>query len=97
MLLEGLYRGTSLASGGLGFIAGQSPALVTVAGAPARRPVYVLERAGLRVVASGYSGNDGTYMFEGLSPNRSFVVVAFDDQGQFNAVIRDRVIPAPMT
>jgi len=96
MLLDTLIRSSPLLLGGLGFIAGQDPGLVTVAGAAARRPVYLFEKTGMRLVATQYSGEDGTYRFDGLSTEKRFVVVAFDTEQQFNAVIRDNITPAPM-
>jgi len=96
MLHEPMIRSSPKFSGGLGFIAGQDPGLVTVAGAAARRPVYLFEKTGMRLVATQYSGEDGTYRFDGLSTEKRFVVVAFDTEQQFNAVIRDNITPAPM-
>ena len=94
MLLDPLIKSSPQLSGGLGFIAGQDPGLVTVAGSPARRPVYLFEKTGMRLVDTQYSGADGTYRFDGLSTDRRFVVVAFDTEEQFNAVIRDNITPA---
>ena len=81
---------------GRGFIAGQGDGLVTVAGSPASRPVFVLDKQTLIPLVSSVSGNDGTYMMRGINPNRKVIVLAFDTTGQFNAVIRDNITPAPM-
>ena len=81
---------------GRGFISGQGEGLVTVAGAAASRPVVVFDKKTLLPVIQVSSAEDGTYLARGLDPNRKFVVVAFDSSGQFNAVIRDNITPAPM-
>ncbi len=81
---------------GKGYIAGEVPGIVTVAGSAASRRVVVLDKQTRLPVRSTVSAADGTFRIDGLNPNRNFVVIAFDHQLQFNAVIRDNITPAPM-
>jgi len=83
-------------SGGTGRIAGSAPTGgVSVAGVPSRRLMFLFDSQ-MRLVDSKWSNADGSFDFVGLDKEQTFVVVARDDQSQFNAVIRDRVTPAPM-
>ena len=79
---------------GSGYIAGESPGLVTVASAPAARRVFLLERNGMQVIRSTISAGNGTYQFSNINTGRRYCVVATDHQLQFNAVIRDNITPA---
>ena len=79
---------------GNGFIAGESPGIVTVASAPAQRKVVLMEKSSLIVAATQVSAANGTYRFSRIDENRRYVVMAFDHQLQFNAVIRDNITPA---
>ena len=81
---------------GRGFIAGQGDGVVTVAGATASRPVIVFDKTSFKPLARTVSDTDGTYRIIGIDENRKVFVVAFDPSGQFNAVIRDNITPAPM-
>lgn len=78
---------------GTGYIAGESPGLVSVAGSPAARRVFLLERNGMQVTRSTISAADGTYRFSHIDAGRRYCVVAIDHQLQFNAVIRDNIAP----
>ena len=78
---------------GTGFIAGNDPGIVSVAGAPARRKVVCVDTATGRPVASATSGPDGTYRIENLNPQRIYHVISFDHQDVYNAVIRDGLRP----
>jgi len=78
---------------GDGIIAGNSPGLVTVAGAPAARAVHLRDAQTHRLVARTFSGTDGTYRFDDLNPDRRYYLVAFDDSRRFNAVVRDGIQP----
>ena len=79
---------------GNGFIAGEAPGVVTVAGSPARRKVALMDKASLIMTAMQVSASDGTYRFIWIDETRRYVVMAFDHQLQFNAVIRDNITPA---
>lgn len=81
---------------GSGYIAGEGDAIVTVAGVPASRTVLVIERKSLRVAARIASNGAGNYSIQNIDMNLSYIVIGLDYEGQFNAVIRDNVTPAPM-
>ena len=79
---------------GNGYIAGEALGIVTVASAPSRRRVVLMPSGGGRVVRETVSAADGTYRFSQIDEKRRYVVMAFDHQLQFNAVIRDNITPA---
>jgi hypothetical protein len=81
-------------AGPLSYIAGISPGLVTVAGAPASRQVEVRHRITRAVVATTWSASDGTYKINDLDPTQLFDVIARDYSNTYNDVIRARVTPA---
>lgn len=89
-----------LVYGGNGFIAGSLPendldGRVTKQGEPTVARVTAFHRRVMRVVAETWSEPDGTYRLENLDPAQDYVVIAWDHTGEYNAVIRDRVRPAP--
>ena len=80
---------------GKGKLAGTLPdAIVTVAGAAARRRVVVLDRHTRKIVAQTWSAEDGSWRVDYLTTAKQFTVIAFDHENQFNAVIRDNITPA---
>lgn len=90
---------------GFGFLAGSAPAS-SDPGAPDGRfrmlnvprvgRVVALERSTLRVAGSAISRTDGTWRIEGLPLDVFFLVVGFDDRGNYNAAVQDWVKAAPM-
>lgn len=81
---------------GPGYIAGEAPdGLLTVNSAPARRYIYVLDRASRIVVGAVWSASDGTYRIDNLSPATLVDVIARDYTGTYNDAIVSRVSPAP--
>ena len=86
-------------SDGRGYIAGEGAGLVTKAGVPARaRVVLCLKGPSLSLyrIAEQWSAADGTYRFDQLDESRKYAVLAFDETGEFDAVIRDNITPASM-
>lgn len=81
---------------GDGFLAGEDPGIVTVAGAPASRRVFIFDRLSNQAVAVVPSDENGEWRVEYLNPARRYYVIVFDPELQFNAVIRDNITPAPM-
>ena len=81
---------------GSGFLAGQDPGLLTVAGAPAARKIQIRDKATHKLVDQVTSGADGSWRVEYLNMDRKYYVIAFDHELQFNAVIRDNITPALM-
>lgn len=57
----------------------------------ASRPVFLLESKSMKVVASTRSNAAGQYSFNNLATGRKWIVIGFDDSGQYNATIADRV------
>lgn len=81
---------------GPGYIAGEAPdGLLTVNTAPARRYLYVLDRASRMVAGATWSASDGTYRIDNLNPAVLVDVVARDYVGTYNDAIVSRVHPAP--
>lgn len=80
---------------GMGYIAGESPGLVTVNGAPGAREVEVRHRATRKIVASTFASSAGEYRIDGLDPDEKFDVIARDYSGTYNDVIVSRVSPQP--
>lgn len=81
--------------GGPGRIIGQAPGLVTYDGIPGRALVHLCDYPTMRIVRSTRSAADGTYALEHLRTDRPYVVVAFDETRNDNAVILDRVQAGP--
>lgn len=80
--------------GGLGYISGTSPGLLTVNGSPASREIELRHRKTRIVVSTKVSASDGTYYFSDLDPNEKFDLIARDWQGVYNDVIRSNITPA---
>jgi hypothetical protein len=80
--------------GGLGYIAGESPGLVTVNSVPSERAVEVRHRATRMTVDVVISNPDGTYRINGLDPAQEFDVIGRDYSATYNDVIVSRVKPA---
>lgn len=75
---------------GPGHIAGT----VTVEGAPGSRPVRVYDRTTGELMAAVTSAPDGSYRADRLSPDREYLVLAYDDTNIHNAAPADRITPA---
>lgn len=82
--------------GGPGSIAGE----VDIAGTPntpVRREVRLHNRTTGALTKTAWSdAATGAYRFDGLSLTQTFYVVAFDYQLNYNAVVKDNVLPAVM-
>lgn len=80
---------------GAGYIAGESPGLVTVNDVPSAREVEIRHRRTRIIVATTFSAPDGTYRIDNLNPDQEFDVIARDWSGTYNDVIVSRVKPQP--
>lgn len=80
---------------GQGYIAGETPGLLTVNGVAASREIEVRHRLTRIVVAVGWSAADGTYRFDGLDPNEEFDVIARDYTRTYKDVVEPAVKPEP--
>ena len=78
---------------GVGQIRGQGAGIVTVQGQPACRRLWLFVREGvnLRLVANTWSDPQGRYAFEGLNPDKYFLVMAVDDG--YHPIAYDRIQP----
>lgn len=81
--------------GGLGSVLGVAPGLVTYDGVPGRALVHLCEYPTMRIIRSTRSAPNGTYALTGVRTGRDYVVVAFDETRNDNAVIVDRVRAGP--
>lgn len=78
---------------GAGRVAGDAPdGLVRVSGAPASRPVWVLDHATGYVVARTVSAADGTWSVVGLSTTRPVSVWLRGEDGERDVLV-PRVVP----
>lgn len=82
--------------GGTGTIRSGASAGLTVAGVGAQRKIYLLDDNAF-LLYSVWSKPDGSFQIDGLKIGVSLIIMARDYAGQFNAVIRDNITPAPMT
>ncbi len=91
---------------GAGRIAGDPPVdgsspdgRVTIDGIPVSRQVVLFTNDAMQRVAAVRSAADGTYAFNGLTVESEpgvpvlYTLIAYDDTGAYDAVIRDRVAP----
>ena len=87
------YSGGRLALAGVGYIAGQAPGILTVAGTPAVRRIELYDELTGRLVGVTQSAANGTYRFDNLNPARTYRVIAFDNERIYNSVIRSYITP----
>lgn len=82
--------------GGAGRIAG-TVKLDSTPDYPVWRRVRLFDRRDNRLVREAWSDPvTGAYSFEYINPGRTYVVIAYDHTGVFNAEIRDSVTPEAM-
>lgn len=82
------YATRDIKSGGGAQISGVVRELTTpVAG----RDVALLDGESLELRRTTRSGSNGAYSFPNVAEGRSWVVLAFDPNGAYNAVVADRV------
>ena len=81
-----------------GYIAGSGVGIVTVAGKPASRVVYLFARGygsqRLELVGICISKPDGGYLFDGLDVSRKYLVMAADNEMAYEPVGWDWITPA---
>lgn len=82
--------------GGSGYIAGESPGLVTVVTVPAQRHLELRDRLTRTTVLVIFSNPDGSYAFKNLDTARVFDVIGRDWSGTYNDVIVSRITPEPL-
>lgn len=85
---------TSLSLTYSGYIAGAGDGIVTVAGKPAPRKIWLLGAATMAVEQVVTSLNNGHYMFLGLDPAKEYLVMARDYKKEYEPFVWDYVKPA---
>lgn len=95
VVIGGVTLVSDVYDGGQGSIRGQSPGLVTFDGVPGKAKVLCCAYPTMRIVRGTRSAADGTYALTNLRTDKDYVVVAFDETRNDNAVIVDRVRAGP--
>lgn len=85
---------TSLLINHSGYIAGAGDGIVTVAGKPASRKIYLLNAQTMAVEQIITSLQNGHYLFMGLDPAKKYLVMVRDYKKEFEPFVWDEVSPA---
>lgn len=91
-VLAKVYTSLSLANNG--YIAGANDGIVTVAGKPASRKIWLLNAQTLAVEQVITSLKNGHYMFLGLDPTKKYMVMVRDYKKEYEPFVWDDVTPA---
>lgn len=91
-VLAKVYTSLSLAHSG--YIAGANDGIVTVAGKPASRKIWLLDAKTMAVKQVVTSLKSGHYMFLGLDPSKKYLVMVRDYKKEYEPFVWDDVIPA---
>lgn len=91
-VLASVYTPISLLHSG--YIAGANDGIVTVAGKPASRKIWLLNAQTMAVEQITTSLKNGHYILMGLDPNKEYLVMARDYKKEFEPFVWDYVIPA---
>ena len=90
MILNTLLLGTNR----IGYIAGANDGIVTVAGQPAQRDIWLLNVQTLAVEQIVTSLKNGHYLFMGLDPDKKYLVMVRDYKKEYEPFVWDYVKPA---
>ena len=90
MILNTLLLGTNRG----GYIAGSGDGIVTVAGQPASRDIWLLNAQTMAVEQVMASLSNGHYLFMGLEPNKEYLVMVRDYKKEYEPFAWDYVKPA---
>lgn len=85
---------TSLSLVYIGYIAGSGDGIVTVAGKPSARKIWLLNAKTMAAEQVVTSLKNGHYMFLGLDSTKEYLVMARDDKREFEPFAWDYVKPA---
>lgn len=91
-VLAKVYTSLSLAHNG--YIAGTNDGIVTVAGKPASRKIWLLNAQTLVVEQVITSLKDGHYLFLGIVTDKEYLVMVRDYKKEFEPFAWDYVTPA---
>ena len=91
-VLAKIYTSLSLAQSG--YIAGSGDGIVTVAGKPGSRKIWLLNAQTMTVEQVITSLSNGHYMFLGLDPAEKYLVMVRDYKKEYEPFVWDDVTPA---
>lgn len=77
-----------------GYIAGANDGIVTVAGKPAARKIWLLNAVNLTIEQTVVSLKNGHYIFTGLDKTKIYLVIVRDYKKEFEPFAWDYVNPA---
>lgn len=77
-----------------GYIAGSGDGIVTVAGKPAARKIFLLDAASMQVEKATHSLKSGHYIFSDLILNKEYLVMVRDYKKEYEPFAWDYVKPA---
>lgn len=66
---------------------------VKVLNNPARKQVKLFDKVSNAFIKATWSADDGAYSFTDIDPTREYFVVAHDETGMYNAVVKDGLKP----
>lgn len=81
-------------AGGRAYIAGTGDGIVTVAGKPAQRKIWLLNANTMAVEQVVTSLKNGHYLFMGLDPAKEYIVMVRDYKREYEPFVWDCVTPA---
>lgn len=76
------------------YIAGSGDGIVTVAGKPESRKIWLLDAQNMAVEQVVTSLKNGHYMFLGLDPAKKYLVMVRDYKKEYESFVWDHVAPA---
>lgn len=91
-VLAKVYTSLSLANSG--YIAGSGDGIVTVAGKPASRKIWLLDAKTMTVEQIITSLSNGHYLFMGLDPAKKYLVMVRDYKKEYEPFVWDDVTAA---
>ena len=71
---------------GRGYFSGEGSGIVTIAGTPARRRIFVFDEQTMMCVRDVYSHEDGTYRVDNLDETRTYILMGYDNLRQYNKI-----------
>lgn len=89
-MIIGIYYGVVKPT----YIAGSGDGIVTVAGKPASRKIWLLDAQTLAIKQVVTSLKNGHYLFMGLDPAKRYLVMVRDYKKEFEPFVWDYVAPA---
>lgn len=66
---------------------------VKVLNNPARKQVKLFDKISNQFIKATWSADNGAYSFTDIDPAREYFVVAHDETGMYNAVVKDGLKP----